>query len=220
MRICKAGWPFIIGCFLAALLLWGSAVFFYSTILGFLTGVGFLAAAFCAYFFRDPHRIIPAGEGYCLSPADGKVVDISEGTDPSWKEPVWIMRIFLSVFEPHLQRTPIPGRVNLVVHKKGRFLDARDPQAHIENEQNRIEIQPKNSKIQGPIVVTQIAGLIARRIVCSVSEGDELQAGQRIGLIRFGSQVDMVFPKTMKLRVKTGDHVTAGDTIIAELSGS
>lgn len=144
-------------------------------------------------------------------------MDISEGTDPSWKDSVWIMRIFLSVFEPHLQRTPIQGRVQGITYKKGRFLDARDPKAHFENEQNRIEIQPTNSKIQGPIIVTQIAGLIARRIVCWVKEGQELKSGQQIGLIRFGSQVDMVIPKSMKLRVKTGDHVTAGDTIIAEV---
>jgi phosphatidylserine decarboxylase len=217
MKICKEGWPFIYGCLIAALLFCGAATLLGSVTLAFLSGVGTLSAAFCAYFFRDPPRLIPTPGKYVLSPADGKIVDISEGSDPSWQEPVWVMRIFLSVFEPHLQRAPLQGKVKVITYKKGRFLDARDPQAHFENEQNRIEIHPANPKIPGPIVVTQIAGLIARRIVCWVKEEQDVQAGEQIGLIRFGSQVDMVIPKSAKMRVKTGEHVTAGDTIIAEM---
>ncbi len=217
MRICKAGWPFVLGCFVTAILLSALAKSVHSAFMGFLAGVGFLAAAFCAYFFRDPSRIVPLGDQFIVSPADGKVVDISEGNDPAWAEPIWVMRIFLSVFEPHLQRSPIQGQVRKIVYTTGKFLDARHPQAHFENEQNRLEIIASNPKLRGPIVVTQIAGLIARRIVCWVKEGGSLQAGEQFGLIRFGSQVDIVLPRTVELKVKKGDHVEAGSTVIAEV---
>jgi phosphatidylserine decarboxylase len=212
MRMCKDGWPFVLGCLFAGLLFFGLASHFQSTLWAMLMGLALLAAAFCAYFFRDPHRVIPQGENLILSPADGKIMEIVEGKDPSSAEPVRVMRIFLSVFEPHIQRAPVRGKIQAIQYKKGRFLDARDPQACFENEQNRIEIQQGS----GPIVVTQIAGLIARRILCWVKTGQEVQAGERIGLIRFGSQVDVVLPKSVTLKVKAGDFVTAGDTVIAE----
>ncbi len=200
----------------------------------------FIATAFCVYFFRDPARVIPQDTKLILSPADGKIMEIVEGKDPIVSEAVWILRIFLSVFEPHLQRSPVAGRIRKIEYKKGKFLDARDPKAAFENEQNRIEIvpspqpsptsggrgdknnipsPPQGERVQGEgaVVVTQIAGLIARRIVCWVKEGQSVQAGEKIGLIRFGSQVDMAFSKSVKLRVKAGDFVTAGDTVLAEI---
>lgn len=216
MKIAKEGWPFILGSAATAILFWILAASLRSTFFGFLTGVNVLAALFCAYFFRDPARAIPAGDRWILSPADGKVMEVIEGRDPISTEPVWILRIFLSVFEPHIQRAPVAGRVRMIQYKKGKFLDARDPQAAFENEQNRIEISGSEGG-KPLIVVTQIAGLIARRIVCWVKEGQMVAAGEQIGLIRFGSQVDMVLPKAATVRVKAGDHVTAGDTIIAEV---
>jgi len=215
MRIVREGWPFILGCLIASDLFLAGAIVLRS---GILTGIAllfFLATAFCAWFFRDPARIIPPGEQLLLSPADGRILEIVEGKDPMASDPVWILRIFLSVFEPHLQRSPVAGRVRAIQYKKGKFLDARDPQAPFENEQNRIEIVPDSGA--PALVVTQIAGLIARRIVCWVKEGQNVQAGERIGLIRFGSQVDVVMPKMARLRVKQGDFVTAGDTVLADL---
>jgi phosphatidylserine decarboxylase len=215
MRIVREGWPFILGCLIAADLFLSGAIVFKSGILTALALVLFLATAFCAYFFRDPARMIPIGDHLILAPADGKILEIAEGQDPISAGPVWVLRIFLSVFEPHLQRAPVSGRVGAIHYKTGKFLDARDPKAPFENEQNRIEIVSESGKVK--LVVTQIAGLIARRIVCWVKEGQQIKAGERIGLIRFGSQVDLVLPKTSTLKVKTGDFVTAGDTVLAEL---
>lgn len=215
MRIVREGWPFILGCLIAADLFLAVAIVLKSGALTALAFILFLASAFCVYFFRDPARVIPAGGRLFLSPADGKILEIVEGQDAIAAGPVWILRIFLSVFEPHLQRSPVEGRVTRIEYKKGKFLDARDPKAPFENEQNRIEIVSESGSTG--LVVTQIAGLIARRIVCWVKEGQKVQAGERIGLIRFGSQVDVVMPKTARLRVKQGDFVTAGDTVLADL---
>jgi len=219
---------FILGFLVIGLVFLGLGIGIHNTSFGTSAGIDFIATAFCVYFFRDPARVIPLGEKLILSPADGKIMEIVEGKDPMTTEPVWILRIFLSVFEPHLQRSPVAGKIRAIRYKTGKFLDARDPQAAFENEQNRIEIEPSpptplpggeggRKPGEGIIVVTQIAGLIARRIVCWVKEGQSIQAGERMGLIRFGSQVDMVFLKSAKLRVKTGDFVTAGDTVIAEI---
>ena len=215
MRIVREGWPFILGCLIASDLFLAGAIVLKSGALAGLALVLFLATAFCLYFFRDPARVIPLGERLILSPADGKILEIIEGKDSIAAGPVWILRIFLSVFDPHLQRSPVVGRVTAIQYKKGKFLDARDPQAPFVNEQNRIEIVSSSGNLT--LVVTQIAGLIARRIVCWVKEGQTVQAGERIGMIRFGSQVDVVMPKSVMLKVKAGDVVTAGDTVLAEI---
>ncbi len=215
MRIVREGWPFILGCLVAANLFLLGASLLKSSIGAVFALLFFLATGFCVYFFRDPARVVPRGENLLLAPADGKILEIVDGQDPISSGPVRILRIFLSVFEPHLQRSPIAGKVGAIRYKTGKFLDARDPKAPFENEQNRIEIVSDSGKTS--LVVTQIAGLIARRIVCWVKEGQHVQAGERIGLIRFGSQVDVVMPKEAKLRVKAGDFVTAGDTVLADL---
>jgi len=215
VRIVREGWPFILGCLVAADLFLAGAIALKSGMLTGLALILFLASIFCVYFFRDPARVIPVGERLLLSPADGKILEIVEGQDSIAVGPVWVLRIFLSVFEPHLQRSPVAGRVKRVEYKKGKFLDARDPKAPFENEQNRIEIVSESGNTG--LVVTQIAGLIARRIVCWVKEGQRVEAGERIGLIRFGSQVDIVMPKAARLRVKAGDFVMAGDTVLADL---
>lgn len=178
-------------------------------------GIAFLAAGYCAYFFRDPVRTIPTGEKLLLSPADGKILEVAEVQENG--AAVRLVRIFLSVFDPHLQRAPLPGVVKGIRYTKGKFLDARHPKAHFENEQNRVEILAQVGNKKFPISVTQIAGLIARRIVCWVNEGQVLKAGQQYGLIRFGSQVDLTFPLSFEVKVKVGDRVEAGATVLAEM---
>jgi phosphatidylserine decarboxylase len=215
MRIVREGWPFIIGCLVASDIFLLCAIFLKYRSCVVLAVVFLILTAFCAYFFRDPARVVPQDPKLVLSPADGKVLEVIEAKDSSSREPVWMIRIFLSVFDAHLQRSPMAGRVGRIQYTKGKFLDARDPKAHFENEQNRIEIESSDGAHR--FVVTQIAGLIARRIVCWVKEGQTVQAGERMGLIRFGSQVDVVLPKTCRIKVKAGDVVRAGDGILAEL---
>jgi phosphatidylserine decarboxylase len=212
MSVCREGFPFILGCLIPGGVLLIAGGLMGLSVLVWIAGFAFLAAAYCAYFFRDPARIIPPGEKWILSPADGKILEAVQAQDNG--SPVWLVRIFLSVFDPHLQRAPIKGRIKAIRYQKGKFLDARNPKAHVENEQNRMEIESPS----GMISVTQIAGLIARRIVCWAKEGESLAAGQQYGLIRFGSQVDLTFPATAKLLVKAGDRVEAGSTILAELA--
>jgi len=214
MRIVREGWPFILGCLVASDLFLLGGIFWHSAFCIALATIAFLATAFCVYFFRDPARVVPQDSQLILCPADGKVMEVIEGQDSIASGSVWIIRIFLSVFDPHLQRSPVAGKVRAITYKTGKFLDARDPKAAFDNEQNRIEIAADSGDFS--LVVTQIAGLIARRIVCWVKEGQSVQAGERIGLIRFGSQVDVVLPKTATVKVKAGDVVTAGDTVLAQ----
>ena len=141
MRIVREGWPFILGCLIASDLFLAGAIVLKSGILVGIAVLCFVATAFCAWFFRDPARVIPAGDRLILAPADGKILEIVEGKDPIARTGV-DAAIFLSVFEPHLQRSPAAGRVKRIEYKKGKFLDARDPKAPFENEQNRIEIVP------------------------------------------------------------------------------
>jgi phosphatidylserine decarboxylase len=211
MRVCKQGWPFVIGCFIVGSLFMGMGLILQNDWPAWVAGLAFLLALYCAYFFRDPVRSVPVNDRWILSPADGKVMEAVKGEDNG--TPVWIVRIFLSIFDPHLQRAPLAGTIRAVRYKQGKFLDARDPQAHFENEQNRIEM----TTAAGPVSVTQIAGLIARRIVCWIKAGDTLAGGQQFGLIRFGSQVDITFPVSAKLRVQTGERVKAGESVLAEL---
>ena len=158
MRIVKEGWPFILGCLVASDLFLLGGIFLHSAICIALAIILFLATAFCAYFFRDPARIVPQDDKLILCPADGKVMEVIEGQDAIASGPVWIIRIFLSVFDPHLQRSPVAGKVRAIQYKTGKFLDARDPQAAFENEQNRIEIV-SDSGFKAE-VVNQIASLI------------------------------------------------------------
>jgi phosphatidylserine decarboxylase len=215
MRIVREGWSPIIKSLIASDIFLTAAIICKSPAGVVFAVLFFIATGFCIYFFRDPERVVPTGERLILAPADGKILEIVEGKDAVSPDSVWIIRIFLSVFEPHLQRSPISGRVINVRYTKGKFLDARDPKAAFENEQNRIVIVSDSGKLA--VAVTQIAGLIARRIVCWVGEGSRVKAGQRIGLIKFGSQVDVALPKSLKLSVKAGDHVIAGETVIADL---
>ena len=166
-------------------------------------------AAFFLWFFRDPSRRIPATQGALVSPADGKV------TEAEWIEPPDGSRlrlsIFLNVFDVHVNRAPISGVVKQVNYKRGLFLNAMRADSNVLNEQNVIVIEGEGYSVQ----VKQIAGLLARRIVCKVAPGDTLRKGQRIGMIKFGSRVDMLMPADSNLRVRTGDHVKGGSTVLA-----
>jgi phosphatidylserine decarboxylase len=217
MRIAKQGWPFVIGCFIVGTMLLELGKILHQSWPAALAGVAFLAAVYCAYLFRDPPRVIPGGRGLILSPADGKVMQVGEMKEGD--STIWIIRIFLSVFDPHLQRAPMAGKIESIRYTQGKFLDARDPQAHFENEQNRVEMTAQAVAGKITLVITQIAGLIARRIVCWARQGETLAAGQQFGLIRFGSQVDITFPISAKVRVNVGDRVKAGETILAEVAG-
>ena len=168
----------------------------------------YVLAAFCLYFFRDPERIPPAGD-LMLSPADGKIVSIRPGPQETR------VSIFLNIFNVHVNRTPIPGVVKEVVYQRGKFLVASHEAASTENEQNTLVLEGLASRV----VCRQIAGLIARRIVCYKRPGDTLAAGERIGYIKFGSRVDVIFGPDWKLEAKMGDKVSGGSTILARRTG-
>lgn len=165
----------------------------------------YVLAAFCLYFFRDPERTAPTGDAI-VAPADGKVVAIRQ-LGPAQTR----ISIFLNIFDVHVNRTPIPGRITEVLYRKGKFLVASHEEASVENEQNTLVVQSS----RGPVVCRQIAGLIARRIVCHKQAGDVVAAGERIGYIKFGSRVDVLFGSEWKPAVKVGDRVSAGTTILA-----
>lgn len=178
-----------------------------------LSGTGvLLLAAFIVYFFRDPEREIPAGERMIVAPADGKIVAIKPFSD--WKgpfgEPLVRISIFLSVFDVHVNRAPIAALVQEVTHSPGQFRVAWDEEASQANEQTLVRFATPD----GDVWVKLIAGLIARRIVCRVKPGQKVEAGERIGLIRFGSRVDCILPEAAVLRVRRGQTVKGGSTIL------
>lgn len=170
-------------------------------------GLPFYAlAAFCLYFFRDPEREIPAGD-VLVSPADGKVVAVRQLDSGEMR-----VSIFLNIFNVHVNRTPIAGRVTAVQYQKGKFLVASREAASQENEQNTLIIEGQGTRV----VCRQIAGLIARRIVCYKRPGDTVAAGERIGYIKFGSRTDVIFGPEWSARVKVGDKVAGGSTVLAQ----
>ena len=175
----------------------------------FFLGISFL---FCINFFRDPKRIIPMGDNLIISPADGKIVKVVEINDPDIGD-AKLVSIFLNVFNVHVNRVPIDGKVISSKHRRGKFLAAFDHKASDENEQVVTIISHKT----GNYKVKQIAGLIARRIICYAKEGLKLHKGGRLGFIRFGSRTDLIMPSNIKLNVKLGEKVKGGETIIGEI---
>ena len=168
-----------------------------------------LLACFMAYFFRDPRRAVPSESGLVVSPADGRVTRVerlSEGDERSPK----VVSIFLSPFDVHVNRSPIAGAVVDVTYTKGRFIAATSDRASIVNEQNALTI--KGEKMT--VVCKQIAGVLARRIVCWKRAGDRLELGERFGLIKFGSRTDLVMPPEVEVLVKVGERVSGGVTVI------
>ena len=174
---------------------------------------------FTIAFFRDPNRTTPAEPDLMVAPADGKVTEIArvdnyDGIDG----PALKISIFLSLFDVHVNRAACGGRVVRTEHRPGEFLDARHPECGIRNEANTIVIDP-DGRIRGPVVIRQIAGLVARRIVCNVGPGDTHRRGQRLGLIKFGSRTDLVVPADSGLEpaVRVNDHVKGGKTVLMRL---
>jgi phosphatidylserine decarboxylase len=204
MRILKEGYSFI---GIPLVLGLGVLVLGRSKVLVLLGILCVLISLFCVYFFRDPRVQTADGDNLVLSPCSGTVLEISES------EKDRIVRVFLSVLDVHLQRSPVAGKVVNIEHRPGKFLRAMNPQAHIVNEQNIIAI--KNNS--GEYFVKQVAGILARRCVSWVKCGDILKSGDKIGMIKFGSQVDLYMPKSASVRVKRGDKVVAGVTVFASL---
>jgi phosphatidylserine decarboxylase len=165
------------------------------------------------YFFRDPERVTPQGDNLIISPADGKIIKIDEVEEPLFfKQRTRMISIFMSVVSVHVNRFTITGKVEYIDYQVGKFLAAFDHKASDENEQSIIGISGGNKKI----LFKQIAGIIARRIVYKVNKDDEVRAGDRFGLIHYGSRVDMFFPLDVDVRVKMNDMVKCGESIIGE----
>ena len=165
---------------------------------------------FCLNFFRDPKRIIPKQNNLILSPADGKIIKIDEVDDPSSGEKFKIVSIFLSVFNVHANRMPVDGEFVDVKYVKGKFLAAFDHKASDHNERTEIKIQTKF----GIVKVKQIAGLVARRILCYANVGEKMEAGGRLGFIRFGSRTDIILPANINLQIELDQKVLGGETVI------
>jgi phosphatidylserine decarboxylase len=170
-----------------------------------------LFAAFFLWFFRDPRRTVPPGEGLIVSPGDGRVTETVAITTP--EGPRQRISIFLSVFDVHVNRSPIGGVLTQVRYRKGEYLNAMNPASADRNEQNLVTVRGQGFEV----TFRQIAGLLARRIVFNFREGDTVERGQRVGLIKFGSRVDVVLPAEAALRVKVGQRVKGGSSVLAAM---
>jgi len=203
------GYPFVGGFALASLIL-----FFLWTPLGW---IGTLATAWCAYFFRDPVRVTPLREGLVVAPADGRISLVVNAVPPKElglsDRALPRISIFMSVFDCHVNRTPVSGRIERMVYRAGKFISADLDKASEDNERNAFIITTARARIG----VVQIAGLVARRIVPFVQEGQAVAAGDRIGMIRFGSRVDVYLPEGGRALVAEGQSAIAGETVLADL---
>jgi phosphatidylserine decarboxylase len=206
--IAQEGVPFVLiglGLSAATFLIggWGSAI------------VPAAGTFFVVWFFRNPERHPPEGEGVVVSPADGTVIEIREEAEKRFFQEGGVkIAIFMNVFNVHVNRVPAPGRIVGIRYHPGRFLSANREKASLENEQNAILLEDDQGR---RIVFIQIAGFIARRIACWIGEGDRVERGQRCGLIRFGSRVDVYLPKGAEVRVSLRQRVRAGETILGVL---
>jgi phosphatidylserine decarboxylase len=199
----RDGYFYGLGFIVVAVLVWAathSLVFFW---------IPLLLAAFFLWFFRDPQRKIPEAPGLIVSPADGKVTVIDSLTTPAGQQRR--ISIFLNVFDVHVNRAPIAGNIQAIDYKKGKFLNAMNPESVTQNEQNLVEVAGELCTV----AFCQIAGLLARRIVFHKRIGDWVHRGERVGLIKFGSRVDVAFPLSCELQVKVGDRVRGGASVLA-----
>ena len=215
MRFAREGYPFMLGAVFFAALIWVAvAVAGPWTIApaSLLT----LLAGFVFYFFRDPERELPSEEGAVISPGDGKIIDIRQVDEPSFvKGACRRITIFLSVFNVHVQRAPVSGDVAHREYRPGEYAVAWHPKASEKNEQSSLGLMARGHRV----LVRQIAGLIARRIVTYPEQGEHVQRGERIGLIRFGSRVDLFIPLDWSLDCAVGDKVAGGSTVLAWIDG-
>lgn len=192
----------------AAVLYWATGFWAWSI-------VPVLLAAFFLWFFRDPRRVIPAGTGLIVSPGDGKVTETALIDTP--EGPRRRISIFLSVFNVHVNRAPITGVLSRVAYHKGQYLNAMNPASAERNEQNVVTVVGSGDDSGMEVTFKQIAGLLARRIVFTQREGDAVERGQRVGLIKFGSRVDVILPAQAVLRVQVGDTVQGGASVLAAM---
>jgi phosphatidylserine decarboxylase len=209
----RAGWPFIAAFFVVSLLLgWLWTPLFW---------LGLLSTAWCTYFFRDPARVTPTDPALVVSPADGLVVATAARVPPPELElgssPLPCVGIFMNVFDVHVNRTPVIGRVIRRAYHAGKFVNASFDKASDENERQSFRIAMSDGREIG---LVQIAGLVARRIVPFVGEGAVLAAGERVGLIRFGSRCDVYLPSGVEPAVLIGQRTVAGETVLADLAGT
>ncbi|MCO6186555.1 phosphatidylserine decarboxylase [Rhizobium sp. L1K21] len=208
----KEGYPFVAAFFVGSLVL--------GWIWDPLFWVGLILTLWCAYFFRDPERVTPQDEDLVISPADGRVSSIVHITPPAelglGTETMLRISVFMNVFNCHVNRAPMRGRIRDIVYSEGAFLNAELDKASTDNERNSLVIETA----KGDIGVVQIAGLVARRIVCWSREAENLEAGERFGLIRFGSRLDVFLPEGAEPRVSVGQTAIAGETVLAEFNGS
>lgn len=191
----------------AALVWWATGLWVWAII-------PLLLAAFFLWFFRDPAREVPAGEGLVVSPADGLVTGIERIETPAGRNVK--LSIFLSVFDVHVNRAPVEGVLREVRYQKGQFLNALNPDSAVKNEQNVVVVRGDGYEV----TFKQIAGLLARRIVFNRRAGDTVRRGERVGMIKFGSRVDVLMPHNAMLRVSKGDRVKGGASILAEIVAS
>jgi phosphatidylserine decarboxylase len=208
MKIDRAGYPFIAAALVPAAAL---ALARRPALAASCAAVG----GFFAYFFRDPERQVPQGADLVVSPADGRVM-IAGSSDGRWAPPgVWKqITIFLSPMDVHINRSPVSGRVTRVDYRPGKFLPAYDEGSN-DNELNEVWVEDGGRTV----VFRQVVGILARRLVCRIHEGDMLERGQRFGLMKFGSRMDVFLPVDAELRVSVGEHVVGGETILAALRG-
>jgi phosphatidylserine decarboxylase len=207
MRIDPAGWPFIGAALVLALV----AAFLVNTVLGIVLAA---LAAFFLFFFRDPERVVNTAPNAVLSPADGRVMVAGPSTSRDYPPDRWKqISIFLSPMDVHINRMPVTGRVTKVEYHPGRFLPAYKADAGDLNEYTEVEVDMNGQTV----VFRQIVGILARRIVCRAKVGDEVKAGDRFGVMKFGSRMDVFLPPTAIIKVNVGDKVVAARTVLAEL---
>ena len=188
---------------------------------GPLAWIGVILTLWCAYFFRDPERVTPMRDGLVISPADGRISAIEEVIPPAEldlpREPVTRISVFMNVFDVHVNRSPVDAAIRRIAYVPGLFVNADLDKASLDNERQALTLERPDGQRIG---VVQIAGLVARRIVKCVNEGDSLSAGQRFGLIRFGSRVDVYLPQGVRPLACIGQRAVAGETVLADLSSS
>lgn len=206
----RAGWPFIaIFAVLGVLMAWAYTP---------LAFVGLVLTLWCVYFFRDPDRLTPIRDGIIISPADGVVQLIDKAPPPEelgmGPEPRTRVAVFMNVFNVHVNRVPISGKITKIAYRPGKFLNASLDKASVENERMSLKVTTDNGTDVGFV---QIAGLVARRILCYATEGEIYRTGQRFGLIRFGSRVDIYLPDGVEPMVVLGQTTIAAETVIADL---
>jgi phosphatidylserine decarboxylase len=205
--LAREGWPFIAAALALAVIVWAVAGFAWSIPV-------WLIAIFVIQFFRDPPRAVPTQANAVLSPADGRIVKVEKVRDPMTARDTLLISVFMNVFNVHSNRSPVDGTVERIQYSAGKFVNADLDKASSENERNAMVVRLASGE---RIAVVQVAGLIARRILCYAKEGQRLARGERYGFIRFGSRVDVYLPLSARPKVAVGDVVHATTTILAEL---